>query len=113
MNAKPISKNKNTVESFFYIDDGFDNHSGRNHRARSSLEHHANASDLNAHLHGATPVPPRISGRPPRLSLQSMSSRTTISTNIDLQSPFVMNSALSKPIHVNCAMPTNNDFVLT
>jgi hypothetical protein len=42
-----------------------------------------------------------------------MSSRTTISTNIDLQSPFVMNSALSKPIHVNCAMPTNNDFVLT
>jgi hypothetical protein len=100
----------NTVESFFYIDDGFDGHSGRN-RARSSLEHHANASDLNAHLHGATPVPPRISGRPPRLSLQS--SRTTISTNIDLHSPFVMNSALSKPIHVNCAMSTNNDFVLT
>jgi hypothetical protein len=109
MNAKPISKNKNTVESFFYIDDGFNGHSVQN-RARSSLEHHANASDLNAHLHGATPVPPRISGRPPRLSL---SSRTTISTNNDLQSPFEMNSALSKPLHVSCAMSTNNDFVLT
>mmetsp|Transcript_58141 Transcript_58141/g.65002 ORF Transcript_58141/g.65002 Transcript_58141/m.65002 type:complete len:1499 (-) Transcript_58141:1235-5731(-) len=110
VNSKPISKNIETVGSSFYIDDGFDGHSGKD-CSRPSLEHHVNAADLNAHLHGATPVPPRLSGRPPRLSLQSMSSRTTISTNIDSQSPFTMNSTLSKPIHVNCA--PNSDFVLT
>lgn len=110
VNSKPISKNIDTVGSFFYIDDGFDGHSGKD-CSRPSLEHHANAADLNAHLHGATPVPPRLSGRPPRLSLQSMSSRTTILTNSDSQSPFMMNSTLSKLIHVNCA--PNGDSILT
>lgn len=46
--------------------------------SRPSLENHASARDLMAHLHGVTPVPRK--GRPPRLSLQSVGSVATCGT---------------------------------
>ena len=121
MNAKPPAKNTDNDEScFFNVYDGFDNHDSHSHSGscipRKSLEYHSSSADLNAQIHGATPIPPILRGRPPRLSLQSVSSRTTISTNMDSQSPFVMNATLSKPTHINthisCNMNTN-EFVLT
>ena len=47
--------------------------------SRPSLENHASARDLMAHLHGVTPVPRK--GRPPRLSLQSVGSVATCGTS--------------------------------
>ena len=125
MNAKPPAKTvKNTDDDeipCFNLYDGFDSHESHSHSGpyvpRESLEHHSSSADLNAQMHGATPIPPRLSRRPPRLSLQSMSSRITISTNMnmDSQSPFVMNYTMSKPTHINTQISCMNtsEFVLT
>lgn len=61
------------------------------HDPRPSLEHHASARDLMAHMHGTTPVPRnRRNLRPPRLSLQSISSVSTTGTasKYNATSPF-------------------------
>lgn len=58
--------------------------------ARPSLDHHAtcSSSDLMHHMHGATPIRPRQQGKPPRLSLQSVTS------NVSMASPFPVTSFL-------------------
>lgn len=113
MNAKvPAVKTttKHDEESFLSEHDS----QSRPSRPRKSLEYHASSSDLNAHMHGSTPVPPRFRGRPPRLSLQSVSSRSTLSTNLDVQSPFVNPSKVShiNTNNTNCGMNTD-DLVYT
>lgn len=55
---------------------------------RPSLDHHASSTDLMHHMHGATPVRQRNQGKPPRLSLQSVSS------NVSMASPFPVTSFL-------------------
>jgi hypothetical protein len=119
MNAKPSEEIKNSNgECLFNVNDDIHDshrHSGPS-KSRKSSEYHSSSIDLNAQMHGATPVPQRLRGRPPRLSLQSMSSRTTVSSNMDTQSPFYTNPDLSKPTHINthinCSM-NSNEFVLT
>ena len=118
MNAKPSGK----IEKDFVFDDNgcYENHDSQRasglSQSRKSSEYHSNSTDLNAQMHGATPVPPRLRGRPPRLSLQSISSRTTTSANMDSDSPFLKNSDLLKPTnintHISCGM-NSNEFVLT
>ena len=105
--SQAIENDNNDKECLFDMSNG---HS-RTGVPRKSLDHHSSSSDLNAQMHGATPVPHRGRGRPPRLSLQSASS-----ASMDTQSPFVTNSHLSKPAHidthVSCGMNAN-DFVST
>jgi hypothetical protein len=121
MNAKPSAGIANhTEDCLFSVNDGFDSHdSHRNSvssKPRNSSEYHSSSIDLNAQMHGATPIPPRFRGRPPRLSLQSASSGTTASTNMDSHSPFYNNSEALKPIHINTLMSCNtnsNENILT
>ena len=85
-------------------------------KSRDSSEYHSNSADLNEQMLGATPVPPRLRGRPPRLSLQSTSSRTTASVTMESVSPFLTNTAVPKPTHINTHVDCNvnsNEFVLT
>lgn len=55
---------------------------GQIDQTRPSLDHHANSVDLMSHINGTTPVRPRHSGKPPRLSIQSTFS------NASMASPF-------------------------
>lgn len=102
MNAKPSVESKGEIsdECLFNISDCCDINDSHRHsgpsKSRNSSEYHSNSADLHAHMHGATPVPQKLNGRPPRLSLQSMPCRTAISMNID----------------INCNM-SSNEFVFT
>lgn len=119
MTTKPSGKIKNgNKEILFNVNDDINDshrHSGPS-KSRKSSEYHSSSIDLNAQMDGATPLPSRLRGRPPRLSLQSVSSRTTLSSNMDTNSPFYSNSDMSKPTHinthVNCSM-NSNEFLLT
>ena len=59
------------------------------HDSRPSLENHASARDLMAHLHGMTPVQ-RRNFRPARLSLQNIGAVSTngIASKHNISSPF-------------------------
>jgi len=113
VNAKsPAPKNINSEEGCFVNVD--ENHA-RTGIPRDSLEYHSNSLDLNAQMHGSTPVPPRGRRRRLRLSLQSVSSRTTC-TNMDMQSPFVTNTNSLHTAHVNTHMNygmSTHEFVST
>jgi hypothetical protein len=76
--------------------------------SRPSIENHANARDLMAHMHGMTPVPRR--GRPPRLSLQSMGSAATNGTasKYSAASPYPQ-----PPMSMVGGKCLANDFVMT
>jgi hypothetical protein len=75
------------------------------YRSRSSLENHTSARDLMIHMHGLTPVRKEVT-KPPRLSLQSMSSAGT-ACNYYAASPFstAPMSAIGKSNYTNCLTP--------
>lgn len=119
MNVNPSSKSEsNNEDCLLNANECFLSHDSHRHpepsKARNSSEYHSSSKDLNAQMCGATPVPQRLRGRPPRSSLQSISSRTTVSAIMDSHSPFFAD--LSKPAHnnthINCSM-NSSDFVLT
>lgn len=80
--------------------------------SRPSLEHCTSNSDLMAHLHGSsTPVPRSRMGRPPRTSLQSVASSTSLPQAIGSKldaSPFL-------PLQLDCEPSSfgGADFTLT
>ncbi len=88
MNGKSSEKRTSDIgERLFDANECFHGHDdyARSHvsKSRPSGEYHSNSADLNAHMHGATPVPPKLKARPPRSSLQSLSCRTSLSSNMD------------------------------
>ena len=78
VNAKPSIQNDDNEDCVFNVNDCFDSRDSHDHAAncipRKSLECHSSSTDLNAQMHGTTPVHSRLMGRPPRMSLQSLSS---------------------------------------
>ncbi len=87
MNAKPSANINREIREdiLFNVNDCFESHrpSG-SYKSRTSSEYHSNSSDLNAQMQGRTPVPPKLKGRLPRLSIQNDPCGTTIPTNLDI-----------------------------
>lgn len=87
MNAKPSAKNNREIREdiLFNVNDCFEsNRYSGSYKSRTSSEYHSNSADLNAQMHGRTPVPPKLKGRPPRLSIENEPCGTTIPTNMDI-----------------------------
>ena len=89
MNAKPSAKSKNEISEdiLFDVNDCFESHrhSGA-YKSRTSSEYHSSSADLNAQMHGRTPVPPKLKGRPPRLSIQNAPCGITMDINCNATS---------------------------